>query len=180
MTLATRSSIRPLIDSRPPVIEPRASAPRSVSPDQLPLDLWPEEPSVDVAPPGGSVRLVRGLWTVEPRADLPDAVSWSHTLAPAVLQAMLGQRPAAQLNRWLGESVSAEVIRRQRQRLVGEERVTLGVRVRSLRLAHPQCEAAEGAAVLLVGRRPVAVAFRLEARGQRWLCTAYELGRQPG
>ncbi len=179
MPLATQPKIRPLIESRPPVVPPFEAAP-PVPRDQLPLDLWPEEAP---APAGSGPRpgqVLRGLWTVEPRADLPDAADWSTTLAPAVLQAMLGQRAAAQLNRWLDDSVLAEVNRQQRRLLAEGQRGTPPVRIRSVRVTHPQPESAEVAAVLTVGRRPVAVALRLEACGRRWLCTAYELGRSPG
>jgi hypothetical protein len=41
---------------------------------------------------------------------------------------------------------------------------------------HPTPEAAEVAAHVLVGARHLAVAIRLEAFGERWLCVALQLG----
>jgi hypothetical protein len=47
--------------------------------------------------------------------------------------------------------------------------------VRSVRVQHPDAEIAEVSAHLLVGTSHTAAALRLEAVGNRWLCTAFEL-----
>ena len=48
--------------------------------------------------------------------------------------------------------------------------------LRSIRIQHPDPEVAEVSAHLIIGKRSAAMAFRLEAWGDRWLCTALELG----
>jgi hypothetical protein len=120
--------------------------------------------------------LVRAKWTVRPRSDLPDARQWGAALALAVLQALLAQRPIAQLNRWLADDVLSAVSLQQRRRRTEPGRAARQVVVRSVRVQHPvAAEVAEVSAHLLVGIEHTAVAFRLEARGDRWLCTAFEL-----
>jgi hypothetical protein len=51
----------------------------------------------------------------------------------------------------------------------------VGVRLGSVRAQHPQPDVAEVAARVLVGGSTTAVALRLEALGDRWLCTALEV-----
>ena len=106
-------------------------------------------------------------------------MAWGSSLATAMVEALLAQRPVAQLNRWLAEEVLADISLHQRRRLAQGRRPAVPVTLRSLRVQHPQPEAAEVAALLIVGRRPMAMAFRLEALGDRWLCRALELGPRP-
>ena len=119
---------------------------------------------------------MKARWTASPRADLPDAVEWSATLAVAIMQALLMQRPATQLNRWLEEDVLTAIGIHQRRRRAAGPRPAVPVSVQSIRVQHPAAEVAEVAAQLSVGRRPTIMAFRLDALGDRWLCTALELG----
>jgi hypothetical protein len=42
------------------------------------------------------VSTVRARWAARPRRGLPDAQQWSTTLALALIQALLAQRPVAQ------------------------------------------------------------------------------------
>jgi hypothetical protein len=183
-SVATRAAqVRPLIESRPPCVSPSRAPVLQLVPNQPPLDLrdtGSEDP--DPAPRDrriGGARLVKARWTAKPRPGLPDAVAWSSSLAAAMVEALLAQRPVAQLNRWLAEDVLADISRHQRRRLAQGRRPAVRVTVRSLRVQHPQPEAAEVAALLIVGRRPMAMAFRLEALGDRWLCRALELGPRP-
>lgn len=178
------AQVRPLIESRPPCVSPTRPPVLHLVPDQPPLDLretGSEDP--DPAPPGdrriGGARLVKARWTARPRAGLPDAVAWGSSLAPAMVEALLAQRPVAQLNRWLAEEVLADIRLHQRRRLAQGRRPTVAVMLRSLRVQHPQPEAAEVAALLTVGRHSMAMAFRLEALGDRWLCRSLELGPRP-
>jgi hypothetical protein len=87
---------------------------------------------------------------------------------------MLAQRPLAQLNRWLADDVLSAVTMQQRRHRLHQGRVVRPVLVRSVRVQHPGAEAAEVSAHVVVGIRNSAVAFRLEALGDRWLCTALE------
>jgi hypothetical protein len=167
--------IRPLVESRPPGRGWGPPETRLIAPDQPPLDLIaPAE--VDPLPNGGEVTstLVRARWTVRPRRDLPDAREWGATLALAALQALLAQRPIAQLNRWLADDVLSMVSTHQRRRRTEPGQAVRPVLVRSVRVQHPGAEVAEVSAHVVVGVRDSALAFRLEALGERWLCTALE------
>jgi hypothetical protein len=174
----TAAAIRPLADSRPPATQWRPSSPSLPAPNQPPLDLGPET-DPDPAPPAPSavrVTRVNASWTARPRPDLPDALPWSARLVVAIVQVLLAQRPVAQLNRWLAEDVLAEVSLQQRRRRASRVRTAVPVVLLSLRVQHPTPEAAEVAAHVLVGVRHLAVAIRLEAFGERWLCVALQLG----
>ena len=170
--------VRPLVESRPPAIPWRPAATSPAPPNQPPLDLTgPAE--IDLARPNPRAvtsTVVRARWTVRPQRDLPDAGEWAAALALAVLQALLAQRPIAQLNRWLADDVLSAVSMQQRRRRTESSRAAVrSVVVRSVRVQHPGTEVAEVSVHLLVGMGHTAVALRLEARGDRWLCTAFEL-----
>ena len=171
------SSVRWLIESRPPSLTwSRPSPPQS---NQPPLDFADHEPDHLIALPndrGLRVSVVKAHWAARQRAGLPDAREWSTTLALAVIQALLGQRPAAQLNRWMVEEVLAAISLSQRRNLKMRGRIAVPTALRSVRVQHPGPEIAEVSAHVAIGKRSVAMAFRLEALGDRWLCTALELG----
>ena len=107
---------------------------------------------------------------------LPDAQEWSTTLALAVIQALLGQRPVSQLNRWVVDEVLVAIGMYQRRSLALHGRIAVPRQLRSVRIQHPDPEVAEVSAHVAIGKRSAAMAFRLEALGDRWLCTALELG----
>ena len=175
------SSVRWLIESRPPSLTwSRPSPPQS---NQPPLDFADHEPDHLIALPndrGLRVSVVKAHWAARQRAGLPDAREWSTALALAVIQALLGQRPAAQLNRWMGEEVLAAISLSQRRNLKMRGRIAVPTALRSVRVQHPGPEIAEVSAHVAIGKRSVAMAFRLEALGDRWLCTALELGAPRG
>ena len=169
--------VRPLVESRPPAISWRPAPAWPAPLNQPPLDLGGPT-AVDPGQPAAHVArsiVVRGRWTVSPRCDLPDAREWGAALALAVLQALLAQRPIAQLNRWLADDVLSTVSMQQRRRRTDPGRAVRPVLVRSLRVQHPRADVAEVSAHVVVGTRDTALAFRLEALGDRWLCTAFEL-----
>jgi hypothetical protein len=94
-------SVRRLIESRPPSLTWSRLSP---GPSNQPsLDLIDHEPNHPgpVAPNDQGVRvsLVKARWAARPRPGLPDATEWSSTLALAMIQALLGQRPVAQATR---------------------------------------------------------------------------------
>ena len=169
--------VRPLVESRPPAVSWHPAAILPVSPDQPALNLAEPE-AVDLARPRASgvpATVVRARWTARPRSDLPDAAEWSSSLVLAVVQALLAQRPIAQLNRWLADDVLCAVARQQRRHWAGRTRSAVRVGLGSVRVQHPHPEVAEVAARVAVGISTTALALRLEARGGRWLCTALEL-----
>jgi Family of unknown function (DUF6459) len=170
--------VRPLVESRPPARGWRPPDTSLVAPDQPPLDLT-DPVEADLAQPRGRAAtstVVRARWAARPRRGLPDACEWGAALALAVFQALLAQRPIAQLNRWLADDVLSAVSVQQRRRRTESGRAAVrSVVVRSVRVQHPGAEVAEVSVHLLVGIGHTAVALRLEARGDRWLCTAFEL-----
>jgi hypothetical protein len=168
--------VRPLTESRPPAVSWEPSPRWTVPPEQPALD-FSEPDAVNLARPRPGVRatVVRARWTARPRPGLPDAAEWSATLVVALFQALLGQRPIAQLNRWLADDVLSAVIRRSRQRRSTPSRSVLRVALCSVRVQHPSPETAEVAARIAVGGTMTALALRLEALGERWHCSALEL-----
>jgi len=176
------ASVQWLIESRPPGMTwSRPSS--SLHPNQPQLDLSDHEADRVQAPSndrGVRVSTVRARWAARPRRGLPDAQQWSTTLALALIQALLAQRPVAQLNRWVAEEVLAAISMYQRRSLRVQGRIAVPSAVRSVRVQHPDPEVAEVAAHVLIGKRSAAMAFRLEALGDRWLCTALELGSPRG
>ena len=169
--------VRPLVESRPAAVCWQPAPFRAVPPDQPTLDL--SEPAAVARAsrrgPGQRSTVGAARWTVHPRPELPDAAEWSASLVVAVVQALLAQRPIAQLNRWLADDVLAAVSRQQRQRRSGPARTVIRVGLYSVRVQHPHPEVAEVAARVAVGAASAAVALRLEALGNRWLGTALEL-----
>ena len=98
-TTSSRTSyIQWLIESRPPSLT--WSRPSPSQPNQPPLDLTDHEPDdAEVATPndrGVRVSMVKARWAAKQRPGLPDAREWSTTLALALTQSLLGQRPVSQ------------------------------------------------------------------------------------
>lgn len=185
MSMSTASSrpscVQWLIESRPPGIT--WSRPAPLQSNQPPLDFadpGPDHPEAIVLPNDRGVRVstVKARWAARQRAGLPDAREWSTALALAVIEALLGQRPVAQLNRWVTEEVLVAIGFHQRRSLSLHGRIAIPTALRSVRVQHPDPEVAEVSAHLVIGKRSAAMAFRLEALGDRWLCTALELGNR--
>lgn len=157
--------VSPVVESRP---YPRrwAVAGREPRPAQPALDLRPAgDPHVEVSAVDAADVVVPGL---------PDARAWSVALAVTVLEVLSGRRPAGQLGRWLDEPVLATLVARLPRRRPGA--VSPAPALRSVRVQHPCAGVAEVTVHARLGQRPVPVALRLEARRERWLCTALELG----
>lgn len=130
-------------------------------------------------PSGHRVFVVASPWWQAQPSTLPDARTWSASLALALAETLQGQRPVGQLTRWVDDQVLATVTVSLRQRRP-PGRATAApvqpVRLRSVHLQHPQPKAVETSAHVQIGDRSTAFAFRLEAWYDRWLCTALELG----
>ena len=149
-------------------------------PDQPPLLFGPDP--AEQRPPrpvGHRVHLVRQPWAAAPTSALPDVRTWSASLALAVAEALQGRRPVGQLSRWVDEKVLATVNVSLRTRRTGSTRPPESPsRPAVLRSVHVQCphpRAVEVSAHVLVAGRSRALALRLEAWYDRWLCTALEL-----
>src|SRR4029450_13858373 len=125
---------------------------------------------------GVRVSTVNARWAARPRPGLPDARKWGTALALALIQTLLGQRAVSQLNRWVVDEVLMAISVYQRRSLALHGRIAIPAAVRSVRVQHPDPGVAEVAAHVAIGKRSAAMAFRLEALGDRWLCTALELG----
>jgi hypothetical protein len=176
------SSVQWLTESRPPSLTwARPSPPQCNQPQ---LDLTDQEPvyAEATAAKDRGVRMsaVKARWAARPRAGLPDAQEWSARLALAVIQTLLGQRPVAQLNRWMVEEVLAAISMSQRRNLKVRGRIAVHTALLSVRVQYPGPEVAEVSAHVAIDKRSAAMAFRLEALGDRWLCTALELGPTAG
>jgi hypothetical protein len=167
-----------LIESRPPSVS--WSRPSPLPSNQPALDFTDRESDhVEAGVPndrGVRVSMVKARWAARQRPGLPDAQEWSTVLALAVVQTLLGQRPVSQLNRWVVDEVLVAISMYQRRSLALHGRIAIPAAVRSVRVQHPDPGVAEVAAHVAIGRRSAAMAFRLEALGDRWLCTALELG----
>jgi Family of unknown function (DUF6459) len=178
-TTSSRTSyVQWLVESRPPSLMWSRSSPPE--PNQPPLDLVDQEADdaevVALDNRGVRVSMVKAGWAARQRPGLPDAREWSTTLALALIQALLGQRPVAQLNRWVVDEVLVAISMYQRRSLALHGRIAIPTAVRSVRVQHPDPGVAEVAAHVAIRKRSAAMAFRLEALGDRWLCTALELG----
>jgi hypothetical protein len=77
------------------------------------------------------------------------------------------------------EEVLAAINICQRRSLSLRGRTAIPTALRSVHVQHPDPDVAEVSAHVVMGRRSAAMAFRLEALGDRWLCTALELGSAP-
>ncbi|TCC34774.1 Rv3235 family protein [Kribbella sindirgiensis] len=111
---------------------------------------------------------------------LPEVRVWGARLAQAVSEVLAGDRPISQLVRFTDDVVFMELNRRVRMLGMNSTAGTRGANekstVRSVRVFMPEPRIAEVAAHVRHGQRSRAVAFRLEVRRNRWVCTALELG----
>lgn len=139
----------------------RSGVPATPEPSDYPVPLGCEED--DVA--GNATPL-------PPDVELPDPGRWAVMVAQAAVECLLGPRPVQQLVRWTTEQVYQALVERIGGR--GSVVVTAG-RVRAVRICRPAARVIESTVVIDVGRRARSVALRLEARDNRWLCTALDV-----
>jgi len=108
------------------------------------------------------------------RRRLPDPEPWAARLIQAVLEMLVGRRPAAQLQEWTSPAV-LELLASS----ATEPRWATGgspPAVRSVRVSEPADGVAEVCAVVQRGEQYFAVAARLEGLDGRWRCEAIEVG----
>jgi hypothetical protein len=117
----------------------------------------------------------------DPPADPPPTAAgvlavkaWAETVAMAMAQILTGERTAAQFKHWALPEVADALSRR-----AALAATAAGPRRRALLRAVHVCLPAEGVAEVCTVvhglARPRALAFRLEVRRARWVCTALDL-----
>ncbi len=113
----------------------------------------------------------------------PDPGPWASRFAQAVVEVMGGHRQVAQLTGWTSPAVYRDLERRARHsaRVTATgsgapQRSTLRPQVSSVHVCRLGAQVAEACVRVRHGRRSRAIALRLEAAGERWRCTAIELG----
>jgi hypothetical protein len=164
--------LRPAIESRPPAQTWLPRLTESPNASQPMLD-FEGDPPVQAS--------TGGAWMAAPSAELPDPKAWSASLARVLIETLQDLRPIGQLNRWVDEKVLAAITIQCRQRTAGQSRPrpTRPATLHSVHVQFPTPLAVEVAAHFRLGRRSIALAFRLEEYYGRWLCTAVELGPKP-
>ena len=176
--------VRAVRDARPPSSTwSTASAPAFRQPalafDPVHVPVAASRPK----PNGHSVHVVGNSWSADPPSALPDPRIWSASLALALAETLQGRRPIGQLSRWVDEQVLGHltVTLRLRRSASGQPRPASGrpAVLRSVHLQFPCPEAVEVSAHVFSDGRSRALAFRLQGWGDRWLCTALELGPCP-
>jgi hypothetical protein len=108
----------------------------------------------------------------------PDPRAWAGRLAQAVTEVLAGDRPPTQLLRWTTERIYADLARHAATRARELTIVRTG-RTRPKVTRVVVCDIREGvveaSAVVNHGARARAMALRLEALGDHWLCTVLEM-----
>lgn len=110
---------------------------------------------------------------VASRDALPDPHVWAAHIAQAILDTLLGTRPAHQLARWTDPTVYSAILSATpgHPASPGAPRPA----VRGIRISMPVAGVAEASVLVQVGPRFRAAAMRLEGTDNRWLCTAFDL-----
>lgn len=160
---------------RPPQLEPPYDDERSDEARVWLLHVGDELPFEEPAP--RRFRRQVDFFDRQPtsRRLLPEPEPWAARLLQAVLETLVGRRPAAQLQEWASPIVLAAlaVVAGQRQWAAPNGSPPA---VRSVRVSEPADGVAEVSAVAQRGERFFAVAARLEGLDGRWRCVALRLG----
>lgn len=177
---AARPHRLPAPATEPPYDEPAAlqvTSPRPVGPIPIQGTL-----ALDFVLPSGAEAIPRPALRVVPEppvepapagAELPAVRAWAEMLAMAVAQILTGERTAAQFRHWAIPEVFDALSRRAALAARGPRRRAV---LRAVHVCCPAQEIAEVCTVIHGLARPRALAFRLEARRTRWVCTALDLG----
>lgn len=161
---------------------------RKASTEQIPLALqWQIAPGLPAVRPLPSSPATRGLPShIEvinsegSPISLPHPVTWASHMARMVFEVGCGERPAAQLNKWVSRTTLNTLALRGRsyarhpatRAQKGLSRLRKVSGVRAMQVAPGIIEAS---AVLIGTARSHAVAMRMEARGTQWVLTAVEM-----
>lgn len=151
----------------------------------LPLDweLPGGVPAVPTAP--RHLRVVGSPPPLPAPGRIPHPGPWMARLAPAIFEVIAGERPVAQLTRWVARDILATLARRHaaaRRHPAGRDRTTQRRTAHSVRIQSVAPGIVEASAVVSTPTRARAIAVRFEAVGRdtasgpRWLITACEIG----
>lgn len=142
-----------------------------------PVDL-PSRPST-ARPPRPDLRVVQPESITPDLGYLPHPAEWTARMARAVIEAVAGERPATQLAKWTTREVFNQVsVRAQvaRRHPAGKALAAPLRKVGSVRVCPVTPGVIEACAVVSGMTRARAVAMRFEAREDRWILTALQLG----
>jgi len=109
---------------------------------------------------------------------LPDPTKLCCAMVQAAVEALRGNRPLAQLARWVSPEIYEELAARSEltQRVLGRGAPVHHASIRRIRLCRLGEHAAEATVVVDDGPRVRAVAVRLEGHRGHWRATALEIG----
>lgn len=138
-------------DQQLPLTVPQAAAVRFQPTGTAPLDQLPE------------------------REDLPDPSGFARRFAIAVIEAATGRRTPGQLSQHTSAGVLAGLVR-DGGRITRLGTATRPASLHSIHLAEPADGVIEAAAIVRVGTRYRAIAFRLEGMNGRWRCVRLHIG----
>ncbi len=113
-------------------------------------------------------------------AKVPHPVYWASHMARMVFEVGCGERPSAQLNRWVSrEPLTLLALRGQSYARHPATRAQKGLsrlrKVSGVRAMQVAPGIIEASAVLVGTARSHAVAMRMEAKGSQWVLTAVEM-----
>lgn len=111
---------------------------------------------------------------------VPHPIAWASHMARMVFEVGCGERPAAQLNKWVSrESLTILALRGQSYARHPATRAQKGMsrlrKVSGVRAMQVAPGIIEASAVLIGTARSHAVAMRMEAKGNQWVLTAIEM-----
>ena|SRR5690625_289198 len=124
------------------------------------------------AEPEASAELRLLTSTAEPD-ELPDPGRWTARLAQAIVESLYGPRPIQQLIRWTDERVYRGLAHLAASRPPASR--NLAPKIRAVRLSRVNAHVAEASVVVQLGQRCRALALRLVADGDRWVCVSLDL-----
>lgn len=175
MSITTNhSAVRTIRSGAVPRLEQTATTPRAVrrSPRVLTFGRAPQFPvAEDLSENGRPV-------STTPEAPLPDPTSICCAVVRAAVEVLRGERPVAQLQRWLAPDVFDSLARRAllMQEATGVDSTASPVGVRRARMLRLGDAIAEATVVVEDMDRVRAAAVRLEARRGVWRVVILEIG----
>ena len=114
-------------------------------------------------------------WPMPRRRDLPEPAPFARRFVIAVIEAATGRRSPGQLSRHTSPGVQ-NGLAKDAGRIGRLGTAARPATLRSLHVAEPADGVVEAAAVVRVGARFRAIAFRLESLDGRWRCVRLQIG----